>query len=115
MVGQEFLCSLPEAIFNVSIHGATCIAIDEDGVFGGLRHVEHVLRLAPLVKLRSHVGSGLLEVQAEVVTVADAQFAVRNLPVGRHRLSVTWRHGQRSVGRGRISKIYLLDADGFVT
>ena len=49
---------------------------------------------------------------ADVVTITDAQFAARDLPVGRHRLSVTWRHGQRSVGRGRVGEVDLFATDG---
>ena len=113
VIGEEFLCSLPEAIFNVCIHGATGIAIDEDGVFGGLWHIEHLFRLAPCVELHCHIAGGLCEIQTDVVTITEAQLVAHQLPFGFHRLPILRAHGQRSVGRSRIGKIDLLNAEGF--
>ena len=44
---------LPEAVLNNLIHGASRIAIDKDGVAGGLRHIEQAVLPVPRIKVLS--------------------------------------------------------------
>ena len=113
MVGEILLCCLPEAIFYDIIHFATGIAIYENGVFGGLRHLDHVLRLAPGIELSGHVAGGLRETQTDVV-IAKAKFIAYYLPLSRHHASVGWCHDEHTIGRSRVSEVDLLAADGIV-
>ena len=114
VVGQVLLYCLPEARFYGIIHFATGIAIDEDGVFGGLRHVDYTLRLTPRVKLGSHVAGGLLETQIDVIVIAKAKFIARHLPLSRHHIPVCWIHGQHTIGRCRVGEVDLFATDGLV-
>ena len=114
VVVQVLLYCLPEARFYGIIHFATGIAIDENGVFGGLRHVDYTLRLTPRVKLGSHVAGGLLKTQADGFTVAQTQFVAHDLPLGRHHIPVCWRHSQHAASRSRVREVNLLAADGIV-
>ena len=70
--------------------------------------------LTPRGKLGSHVAGGLLETQVDVITVTESQLMARHLPLGRHHVSVCWRHGQHTIGRSLVSEGDLLATDGLV-
>ena len=112
VVGQEILRRLPKSVFYDFIHFSASVTIDEHGEFGGLWHVDVFLRLAPSVEFRSHVAVGLLEAQALVAIITHHQTPITcYLPLSRHHVPVSRRHGQHTFGRGSVGEVNLLDAD----
>ena len=113
VVLEQRLYLLPEAVLNNCVHGASRIAIDKDGVAGGLRHIDQVVLPVPRIKVLSlrvvHLLHGKL-----VVALHHRQFAVAH-GISGCGLGVPLRnvHRQQSV-LGCIGERIALSAHGGV-